>query len=148
MNVLIISLTVMVIFVGAALAFQAPINAVLANNIGDPVWAAATSFGVGFALLTFIALMRGSAPDLTQFQNVPWWALTGGVLGAAWVLAALWSVSTLGALTMFSAMILGQMLAALAIDATGVMGLTVRDISLTRIAAIICVAIGVILSFR
>ncbi len=148
MNVLIISLTAMVIVVGAASAFQATFNAVLATNIGDPLWAAATSFGIGFVLLTTIALFRGSAPNLAQFQHVPWWALTGGILGALWVLTAILSVSTLGALTMFSAMILGQMLAALAIDSAGVMGLAVRDISLTRIAAIICVSFGVILSFR
>ena len=67
----------MVITVGAALTFQAPVNAALATRIGDPVWAAAASFEVGFVLLSGIALFRGAAPSLAQFQNVRWRVLTG-----------------------------------------------------------------------
>ena len=71
-----------------------------------------------------------------------------GTLGAIWVLAAIWSVPKLGLVTMFSAMILGQMIAAVLIDAAGIMGLTARDISLKRITAIGFVAAGVLLSSR
>ena len=49
---------------------------------------------------------------------------------------------------MFSAMVLGQLIAAMLIDSAGMLGLVARDISLTRIASIGFVAIGVILSFR
>lgn len=148
MNMLFLSLTAMIVGVGAALAFQAPINAALARSIGDPVWAAAISFGVGFLLLSGIALSRGSGPTLSQLQTIPWWALTGGALGAIWVLAAIWSVPRLGVVTMFSAMILGQMIAALIIDAGGLLGLATREISLARLASIGFVAIGVVLSYR
>ncbi len=148
MNLFLIAVTAMVVTVGAALAFQAPINAALARSIGDPVWAAAVSFGIGFLLLSGLALMRGSSPSLGQFQNVPWWALIGGALGAIWVLAAIWSVPKLGAVTMFAAMILGQMLAALLIDSAGLLGLAAREISANRIAAIGLVSIGVILSYK
>jgi transporter family-2 protein len=148
MNMLIISLTVMIVGVGAALAFQAPVNAALARSIGDPVWAAAISFGIGFLLLGSIAIARGTSPSIAQFQGIPWWALTGGALGAIWVLAAIWSVPRLGVVTMFSAMILGQMIAALAIDSAGILGVAVREISPARIASVSFVAIGVILSYR
>lgn len=74
--------------------------------------------------------------------------MTGGVLGAIWVLAAIWSVPRLGVVTMFFAMILGQMIAALAIDSGGMLGLTVREVSVTRVAAIGFVAIGVFLSYK
>lgn len=148
MNIVLVFITLMVVTVGAALAFQAPVNAALARSIGDPVWAAALSFGIGFVFLSAIAIMRGSSIDLAQIQSVPWWALTGGALGAIWVLAAIWSVPRLGVVTMFSAMVLGQMIAALLIDSAGMLGLVVRDISLTRIASIGFVAIGVVLSFR
>ena len=49
---------------------------------------------------------------------------------------------------MSSAMILGQMSAAVLSDAAGIMGLTARDISLKRITAIGFVAAGVLLSSR
>ncbi|MEL6681801.1 MAG: DMT family transporter [Pseudomonadota bacterium] len=148
MNIFMISATGLVVAIGAALAFQAPINAALARSIGDPVWAAALSFGVGFVLLAGVAMMRDSSLSLTQLTQIPWWALIGGALGAIWVLAAIWSVTALGAMTMFAAMILGQMIAALLIDSAGLLGLATRDISATRLAAIVCVGFGVVLSYR
>lgn len=148
MNMLFISVTLLIFCVGAALAFQAPVNAALASSLGDPVWAAAISFGVGFLFLSAIAVTRGTSPSLTAFQGLPWWALSGGALGAIWVLAAMWSVPKLGAMTILSAMILGQLIAALAIDSAGLLGLTIRDVSTTRLASVGFVAIGVLLSYR
>jgi len=143
-----ISITLMIVFVGAALAFQAPVNAALAKSLGDPVWAATIQFGIGFALLAAIALSRGASPSVAQIKTIPWWALTGGLLGALWVLAAIWSVPRLGLVTMFAAMILGQMVAALLIDSGGIFGLEPRSISPARLSAIALVATGVLLSYK
>lgn len=140
------SIVAMVILVGAALAFQAPVNAGLARSVGDPVWAAAIQFGIGFVLLCAIAMTRGESPSFAQVRSIPWWALTGGLLGAVWVLAAIWSVPRLGVVTMFAAMILGQMIAALLIDAGGLMGLESRGLSGARLTSIALVAGGVALS--
>lgn len=148
MNLVLITVTLTVVAVGAMLAFQAPANAALARSIGDPVWAAALSFGIGFLLLSGIAIVRGTSPSLNGLQAVPWWALMGGLLGAIWVLAAIWSVPRLGVVTMMSAMVLGQLLAAIIIDSGGIMGLEVRSISPSRILAIGLVSMGVIVSYR
>lgn len=148
MTFFLISVTAMIVFVGAALAFQAPVNAALAKSVGDPVWAAAIQFGIGFALLCSIALFRGASPSIAQFKTIPWWALTGGGLGAIWVLAAIWSVPRLGVVTMFAAMILGQLIAALLIDSGGFFGLEARSISMARVLAVGLVAGGVVLSYR
>lgn len=89
---------VLVVAVGAALAMQAPVNAVLARELGDPTAAAALSFAICFIVLAALAALRGaSVPSLSTLGNVPWWALLGGVLGAIWVWAAIWSVPRLGA---------------------------------------------------
>lgn len=136
-----------VIAVGAALAMQAPINAVLAREVGDPTAAAAISFAVGFVVLAALAWYKGTtASSIAALTGVPWWALMGGVLGAIWVLAAIWSVPRLGVVTMFGAMILGQLLAAIILDARGAFGMEARPIDLTRIMAIAMVAGGVVLS--
>jgi len=146
MPVLPIFLTATIVIVGAALAFQAPVNAALARSVGDPFWAATMQFGIGFVLLCIIAVTRGGAPGLNEVRAIPWWALTGGALGAIWVLAAIWSIPRLGAVTMFGAMILGQLIAALLIDASGVFGLEARSINPTRLAAVAMVGCGVLLS--
>lgn len=147
MSIFTISVTAMIVIVGAALAFQAPVNAALARNLGDPVWAAAMQFGIGFALLCGFAATRGAVPGMAEFRSIPWWALTGGALGAVWVLAAIWSIPRLGAVTMFGAMILGQLIAALLIDAVGIFGLEARSISMTRVMAIGLVTTGVLMSY-
>jgi transporter family-2 protein len=70
----------------------------------------------------------------------------GGVLGAIWVWAAIWSVPRLGVVTMFGAMIVGQLLAALLLDARGAFGMEARGIEPTHLLAIAMVAGGVVLS--
>ena len=131
---------------GACIAVQAPINARLAGAAGDPVLAAAVSFGVGFAILIAIAAVRGALPGLADAASAPWWVWIGGALGAFYVWAAVWSVGSLGVVTLVAALILGQMLAAMALDATGAFGLAVREIGWTRIGAAALVAAGVVLS--
>lgn len=137
----------LVIAVGAALAMQAPINAALAREVGDPTAAAAISFAIGFVVLATIAWYRGAGVTaITSLGGVPWWALMGGVLGALWIWAAIWSLPRLGVVTMFGAMILGQLIAAMVLDARGSFGMEARPIDLTRLMAVAMVAGGVVLS--
>ena len=72
--------------------------------------------------------------------------VVGGALGAFYVWAALWSIGTLGAVTLVAAMIFGQLAAAFVLDATGAFGLPLREISWTRVLAVAFVAAGLILS--
>ena len=131
---------------GVAIAMQAPINARLAAHAGDGIAATAISFGVGFAALVLLTVARGAVPSLERFAGMPWWALTGGLYGAVFVWSALSAVGTLGAATLAGALILGQMSAALVLDATGAFGLVMREVSPQRIAAVVLVAAGVVLS--
>ena len=90
---------------------------------------AANLLMVGFLVLGAVTVARGGVPGLAEAAEVPWWAWTGGALGAIYVWAAIWSVSTIGVVTMVAALIFGQLAAALALDATGAFGLQVREIS-------------------
>ncbi len=131
---------------GAAIAIQAPINARLSTHVGDPVATAAISFLVGFLVLGAATILRGAVPGIETMANAPWWAWIGGALGAIYVWAAVWSVGTLGVVTMVAALIFGQLAAALVLDAVGAFGLQVREISLTRILAVLLVGAGLVLS--
>lgn len=131
---------------GAAIATQAPINGALSRGIGDPVLAAAVSFGVGFAALAALATLRGALPGLAQGGALPWWVWTGGLLGAFYVWAAVWSVGTIGVVTLVAALIFGQLAAALVIDAVGAFGVAQRPIDATRVLAVALVGAGLVLS--
>ncbi|MDX5351317.1 MAG: DMT family transporter [Paracoccaceae bacterium] len=131
---------------GVAIAVQAPINAALGRGLGAPVPAAAVSFGVGFLVLLAVSLVQGQGGAYLKLTQVPAWTLVGGLLGAWYVFAAVWGVASLGVVTLVAALVLGQMAAALAIDATGALGMTVREITPTRIAAAGLVMAGLVLS--
>jgi transporter family-2 protein len=131
---------------GVALAIQTPINAALARGAGDGIFAAAASFLVGFLTLLAVLVLRGRFPQLETLRQIQPWLWMGGMLGAFYVWAALSSVQRLGALTLIAALIGGQMIAALAIDASGMLGIGQRDISWQRLMAVFLVAGGIVLS--
>jgi transporter family-2 protein len=131
---------------GVAIAVQAPINAALGRGLGAPVPAAAVSFGVGFLVLLVVSVLQGQGGAYLKLSSVPLWTLAGGLLGAWYVFAAVWGVSSLGVVTLVAALVFGQMAAALVIDATGSLGMAVRDITPTRIAAAGLVLGGLLLS--
>jgi bacterial/archaeal transporter family-2 protein len=135
-----------VVLGGTAISLQAPINAALSRELGGPVPAAAVSFGVGFVVLVTIALLQGQGAAFLKLPQVPTWTLVGGCLGAWYVLTSIWGVSQLGVLTLIAALILGQMTAAMVIDATGALGVAVREVTPTRIAAAVLVMAGLVLS--
>ena len=133
------------IVAGAGVATQAPINARLAAVLGDGLAAAAVSFSVGVLALAPLVILRG-LPAGSAAAAAPWWAWTGGALGAFYVWMAVVSVPVLGVLTTMAAMILGQMAGALALDALGAFGLPLQPLSWQRLVAVVLVAAGVLLS--
>jgi bacterial/archaeal transporter family-2 protein len=142
-----VALTILIVVAaGMALATQAPLNASLARVLGQPLAAAAVSFGVGFAVLVVVSLALGGPGPLMRVPGAAWWQVTGGFLGAFYVWAVIWGVPSLGVVTTVAALILGQMVAALVLDATGLFGLPVHAISPTRLAAAGLVAAGLVLS--
>ncbi len=131
---------------GIALAIQAPVNAALGHSLRDGLSAAMISFGIGFLLLLALVVIRGALPSLAAVRAVPWWCWTGGAFGAFYVWAVLWSVPKLGVVTTFAALILGQLTAALVLDAIGAFGLPVKEINLQRIGAVALICSGLVLS--
>jgi len=131
---------------GIALAVQAPINAALGHSVGDSLSAAMISFGIGFLLLLALVGVRGSLPSIGAIKAVPWWCWTGGIFGAFYVWAVLWSVPKLGVVTTFAALILGQLTTALILDSIGAFGLPVKEITMQRAGAVALISSGLILS--
>lgn len=142
-----ILLTVAVVLAaGVGFAVQAPLNAALGRTIGGGIAAAAVSFGVGFAALLALTLATGQGAALARLGAAPPVLWIGGLFGALVVWAMLWSVGTVGILTAFAALLLGQLAAALVLDAVGAFGLAVVPVTPTRLLAVALVAGGLVLS--
>ncbi|MAS08402.1 MAG: amidophosphoribosyltransferase [Ahrensia sp.] len=131
---------------GIALGVQAPINSALSRATGDSTLATMVSFGVGFLSLFLVLAFRGGFAGFSIFKSAQPWMFTGGLLGAFYVWSAIWSVSRLGVVTMTATLILGQLLVAVVIDSTGAFGVPVNEIGWQRIAAILLVGAGLVMS--
>jgi transporter family-2 protein len=142
-----IALPVAIVFaVGIGFGIQAPLNAALGKAIDSGVGAATVSFGVGFVALLALTFAMGDASALPRTLNVPPVLWIGGLLGAGVVWAMLWAVPVTGILTAFAALLLGQLSAALVLDALGAFGAPVTPITPKRLLALAMVAGGLLLS--
>src|SRR6056297_2941872 len=131
---------------GVAISLQNPINAGLARHIGSSLGATTICFAVGLIALLAATLIFGDMPAVLRAPQAPLVLLSGGLLGAFLVWAALYSVPILGVLTLVAVLIFGQTIAALVIDHFGLFGLEARAISVNRVLAAGLVTAGVVLS--
>lgn len=126
-------LVLMALTVGAVMPAQAGINATLRTHLGDPVLAALVSFGVGtVALIGWVLALRVPWPVASNMAAAPWWAWSGGFMGAFIVAGSVVLAPKLGATRMLALIVLGQMLASLALDHFGVLGFRADPVTLRR----------------
>lgn len=130
---------------GAALPTQAGVNARLATWAGGPIRAATISFGVGTIALVVLALVvtRGIAGG--RVAHAPWWTWLGGLIGAAYVAGSVALVPRLGALNLFAAVVLGQVVCSALLDHFGAIGYRHHALGPGRITGIVLLAAGVAL---
>lgn len=127
---------------GALAAFQAPLNAGLADYTGR-FPAALVSFVVGAFLLAVLVAVTGNAGRLTRVVDVDVVYLLGGVVGGCYVTASLIAVSVIGAGALSAAVITGQLAAAvLIIDRLGILGLDAKPLSFPRVAGVVLLMAG------
>jgi bacterial/archaeal transporter family-2 protein len=129
---------------GCLMPLQAGINSKLRPFVGGPV--PATFVSVTVSALTMAALMAATRTAVPMpGKGGPWWVWTGGVLGVAIVLAMLGLVSRLGAAFLFALIIVGQMLASLAIDHYGLLGVSQQEVTPMRLVGVALLLAGVVL---
>ena len=134
----------MAILAGISVPTQAGINAQLGLWTKSPVLASTISFAVGTLTLVIYSLAtRIPLPMLALAGSHPWWIWFGGVLGAFFVTATIILVPKLGATTMVTTVLAGQMVASLLLDHFGLLGYPLHPVSLGRIAGVLLVCVGV-----
>lgn len=81
-------------------------------------------------------------------MRIPLWAWSGGLFGAIFIGLALLVVPQLGAAAIIALLVAGQMLASLAIDHFGLLGLVQRCVDLPRLLGVMLLIGGVVLIRR
>lgn len=75
----------------------------------------------------------------------PWWAWSGGILGAVFILLVILLLPSLGAATLLALVVAGQMTAAVLMDHFGAFGLAQQSLSISRLLGVALVIAGVVL---
>ena len=114
---------------GALVAAQGPIFARMAVHAGGPLQAAFIAFGLGLIAILLLNLVAGcTVPSVTDLRTAPAWTWAGGIIGALMVLLSIIAIPRLGVGTFMTAVICGQLLAAILFDHVGAFGLATRPV--------------------
>jgi bacterial/archaeal transporter family-2 protein len=138
---------ILVLMAGSMMAVQPPTNAYLARASGSVMLAALISFAVGTVALLALTL-ASQRPALAPLRELPWYAWLGGLYGAFFVAVATYAAPRLGIASMITLAVAGQMVAALAVDHFGALGLDRNPLTMGRFAGALLVIAGVILVRR
>ncbi len=139
---------VLAIIAGFAAATQSGVNAQLRTHLGNPYLTALISFASGTGLLLILYWFNKGGVAASTTGKISWYQCTGGVLGVIFVTIILNIAHQVGATTMFSFIIAGQLLAAILFDHFGLLGYQSHPVSLWRIAGILLVVVGAIIILK
>jgi bacterial/archaeal transporter family-2 protein len=114
------------VVVGGLLALQAAANLQLSAAMASPVGASTLQLGIAAALLTALAAVAGSLAAVGLLPRAAPWHLLGGLGSALFITAGILLFPRLGAVVSVGLFVTGQMLASLALDALGLLGVA-RD---------------------
>jgi transporter family-2 protein len=133
------------IVVGGLIAFQPPVNAQLARHV-SVIGAAFVSTAVSaLVLLVIYVALKGGFGELARLREVPWYEMSGGLLGAVLVTVSLVTVRTLGAGGVVAATVAGQLIVSALLDRAGVLGLDKVGLTPPRLAGMGLLVLGTLL---
>ncbi|MCC6519266.1 MAG: DMT family transporter [Tabrizicola sp.] len=133
---------------GVGIPLLAALNANLGQRIGSPVAAGVVLFAVAFASALVVLLTTGGAGALAKVPGQPPVLFLAGCLVAFYVLSITFVAPRFGLANAILFVLLGQLVSAAVIDATGLMGLAARPVSAVRLLGLAVMAVGVFLSQR
>lgn len=134
---------------GVSIVVQQVLNSNLRTALNSAAWSGFMSYFVGTVCMALLALaLRDPVPSAGVAARIPWWAWSGGLFGAIFVGLAILLVPRLGAATFIALLVTGQMLASVAIDHFGLLGLARRTVDLPRLIGVALLVGGVVLIRR
>ena len=118
---------------GGLLAVQAGANTQLSKATGSPFAATTIQVVIAGAVLLIVAAATGTMLAFTSLPSVPWWHAIGGVATAIYVASTILLFPRLGAVVTVGLFIAGQMVASLALDGFGVLGVPHEPLQIAAI---------------
>jgi len=134
---------------GVSVLTQQVLNANLRAELGSAAWSGFVSYALGVVCMFGLAVaLRDPLPSAAVAARVPWWAWTGGIFGAIFIGLSIVLIPKLGGAAFIALLVAGQMMAALAFDHYGWLGIPQRSVDLSRVLGVCLLLGGVILIRR
>jgi transporter family-2 protein len=110
--------TLLAFSAGCGVAVQQALNGRVSAATGQPLAAGWLNFVTGAIALTLAVMILAfsQVAAVEPIGNIPVWALTPGILGAAFVSLAAWAVGSIGVLRLGLLSVVGQIFTAFAFD--------------------------------
>lgn len=133
---------------GILMAMQGSINAALSKVVGileSTLIVHVTGTVLVVVLLYVLRLGKG---NFTLYAQAPWYAFFGGVVGVGIIYLVVASIPKVGVANATTAIIVGQVLSALAIDHFGLFGLQRVPCNWCQLGGLLLLAVGARLLLR
>jgi transporter family-2 protein len=140
-----------VLAVGAGVSFvaQTTVNAHLRAHLASPFRAAFVSYlGGTLTMVLVLLVLRQPFLRLGDFARSAAWSWLGGPFGAVYVVISIVLLPRLGVATVLSMIVAGQMLASVAFDHFGLLGVARHPATLPRLIGAALLVAGVVLVRR
>jgi len=131
---------------GIAVALQGQFMGLMDQQMGtrESVFITYVSGGI----LIGLAMLAARGGNLKAIQQVPWYALSSGLLGLVIVATIGYTIPRLGIAKAFTIIVAAQFVVAAIVDHFGLMGAALRPIDLSRLGGMACLVCGVWLIMR
>jgi transporter family-2 protein len=130
---------------GLGIPLMATLNAGLGQHLGSPVAATTVLFYVGLVVIACILLVTG-IPDASRFTATPPQFYFGATLMVFYALSITWAAPRIGVGNAVFFVLLGQLVAAAAIDHFGLFGALRTGLTLKRVIGLGVMGAGVYLA--
>jgi len=139
-------LTIIAIIGGVAVTLQGQFMGLMDQGIGTRESVFITYAGGGILIGLVMLAARGG--NLRAWHEVPWYALSAGVLGLVIVGTIGYTVPRLGLSTAFTIIVASQFIVAALLDHFGLLGAMLRPLELSRVLGLAILILGVWLTTR
>lgn len=133
------------VFAGGAIAIQAAMNAQLGVLLKSAIMSTSIAFLLSFVFMAFVLIVSTKQyPNVEVVQSVPVYLWFGGVLSALGVGLFYYLIPKMGAGSMMSYALTGQILVAMVISHFGWFDLPIKPINHYKIIGAVLLVIGLI----
>ena len=133
---------------GSLGGIHVPINGALGARINSPLVATFTFYGVGFAIITALCLIRWDRAAFQALATVPKWYFVAGVISVLSVGSSTFLIPRVGAVNLFVVVVASQMTVRMFISHYGWLESPVSAVNWVKLLGAALLVLGAVLVVR